>query len=178
MRASPFLTTARNVQNCSFGYCPAQLARGAVRKQILRHTISGRSVACAAPGSPQTSVFLSHAGEQKKIFVDVLYHVLTEEGMSVFMDEHSLAPGTPEAWQSIVGALNSAAVGVARVLCDLVPLTALPPVASSPSSAVLSLSLVSNRRIYARSGGGALARICAQGVPHGGAEDPVGAPAR
>ena len=57
------------------------------------------------------SVFLSHAGEQKKVFVDSLYHVLTEEGISVFMDEPSLVPGTPEAWDSIVEALQTAAVG-------------------------------------------------------------------
>ena len=59
-------------------------------------------------------MFLSHAGEQKKVFVDFLYHVLTEEGISVFMDEPSLVPGDPNAWDSIVEALEAAAVGVAR----------------------------------------------------------------
>ena len=61
-------------------------------------------------------MFLSHAGEQKKVFVDFLYSVLTEEGISVFMDEPSLTPGTSESWQSIVEALRSAAVGVPKTL--------------------------------------------------------------
>ena len=75
-----------------------------------------KSKALSSVASPrsQTSVFISHAGEQKKGFVDVLYHALTEEGISVFVDEHSLVPGTPEAWESIIEALTAAAVGVAR----------------------------------------------------------------
>ena len=44
--------------------------------------------------------------------MDFLYRLLTEEGISVFVDEHSLVPGTPEAWHSITAALKAAAVGV------------------------------------------------------------------
>ena len=46
--------------------------------------------------------------------MDFLYHLLTEEGIDVFMDEHSLVPGTPDSWDSIVGALKTAAVGVSQ----------------------------------------------------------------
>ena len=59
-------------------------------------------------------MFLSHAGEQKKEFVDFLYNLFTEERIPVFMDEPSLVPGTPDSWNSIVQALKTAAVGVAQ----------------------------------------------------------------
>jgi hypothetical protein len=51
-------------------------------------------------------VFLSHAGEQKKSFVDCVYQLLTHVGgrgwqrshrINVFLDQHSLKPGNP-AW--------------------------------------------------------------------------------
>ena len=54
-------------------------------------------MACAAHAKSRASVFLSHAGEQKKVFVDFLYQALIEEGITVFMDEPSLVPGTPES---------------------------------------------------------------------------------
>lgn len=73
-------------------------------------------MACAAPSKAQATVFLSHAGEQKKVLVDFLYNVLTEEGISVFMDEPSLVPGTSESRKSIVEALRLAAVGVPSAL--------------------------------------------------------------
>ena len=68
----------------------------------------------AVRSGSQASVFLSHAGEQKKIFVDILYHALTYERIPVFLDEYSLVPGTPGSWERIVEALEAAAVGVAR----------------------------------------------------------------
>ena len=56
------------------------------------------------------SVFLSYAGEQERMFVEFLYHYLREEGVTVFVDEQSLVPGE-SGWNSIVAALNEAAVG-------------------------------------------------------------------
>jgi hypothetical protein len=49
-----------------------------------------------SPPPPAPLVFLSHAGEQKRDFVDCLYMILTEVyGVGpVFMDEHSLVPST------------------------------------------------------------------------------------
>ena len=64
------------------------------------------------------SVFLSHAGEQKKVIVDYLYHALKEENIPVFMDEHSLVPGTA-GWDSVIAELCNAAVGVNALCCTL-----------------------------------------------------------
>jgi hypothetical protein len=38
-------------------------------------------------------VFLSHAGAQKRIFVDYIYSNFTNSGISVFLDQHSLDYG-------------------------------------------------------------------------------------
>ena len=57
------------------------------------------------------SVFLSHAGEQKQIFLDFLYEALKEEGVDVFMNESSLRCGDT-AWPTILAALHGASVGV------------------------------------------------------------------
>ena len=59
------------------------------------------------------SVFLSHAGEQKQIFIDFLYEALREEGVDVFMDESSLRCGDT-AWPTILAALHRASVGVSQ----------------------------------------------------------------
>ena len=60
------------------------------------------------------SVFLSHAGEQKRIFVDFVYEALKEEGVAVFMDESSLRCGDT-AWPTITAALQGACVGMLRI---------------------------------------------------------------
>jgi hypothetical protein len=39
------------------------------------------------------AVFLSHAGAQKRIFVDYIYSSFTGSGISVFLDQHSLDYG-------------------------------------------------------------------------------------
>ena len=56
------------------------------------------------------SVFLSHAGEQKREFVGFLYQTLYEENISVFLDEDSLTLGD-QAWEKIVYNLKAAPVG-------------------------------------------------------------------
>lgn len=58
-------------------------------------------------------VFLSHAGQQKKGFVDILNTVLlsTPAKIKVFLDQHSLNPGH-HGWETIVSAANSARVAV------------------------------------------------------------------
>ena len=61
------------------------------------------------------SVFLSHAGQQKRIFVDHVYEALREEGVAVFMDESSLRLGDT-AWLTITAALQGAVVGVTQAV--------------------------------------------------------------
>jgi hypothetical protein len=65
---------------------------------------------CSPPGSNhEFDVFLSHAGEQKKAFVDCLYQILVRAGgmgkqhtecFKVFLDQHELQLGvTPgKSW--------------------------------------------------------------------------------
>ena len=112
MRFSLMPTTAAYVRAPLTAVRPTYV----VRKQSLHHGAVYRPMACAASSMSQASVFLSHAGEQKKVFVDVLYHLLTEERIRVFMDEPSLVPGTPESWNTIVRNLKTAAVGGPSVL--------------------------------------------------------------
>jgi hypothetical protein len=67
-------------------------------------------------------VFLSHAGEQKKSYVDCLHQLLVREGgrgqrrnqcINVFMDQHSLEPGIP-AWAVIEENARSCRIGGAH----------------------------------------------------------------
>ena len=56
-------------------------------------------------------VFLSHAGEQKKDFVDLIYAWLTEvHQLKCFLDEHDLRPGD-QAWLQMEKSLRLASVG-------------------------------------------------------------------
>ena len=87
-----------------------------IGRQPLPYGAPGLAISSAAVSRSQTSVFISHAGEQKKEFVNVLNLALAEEGIYPFVDEHSLEPGTPEAWDNIVETLKTAAVGVPNVL--------------------------------------------------------------
>ena len=68
----------------------------------------GKRELMTGPGQPD--VFLSHAGEQKRCFVDYLREFLDREEVSHFLDEYSLQPGD-KAWPTIVQALEGAAVG-------------------------------------------------------------------
>lgn len=63
-------------------------------------------------------VFISHAGEQKKVFVDVLHSFLEIEGISSFVDEYDLVPGNKN-WAAIEKALKEATVGKAHSSCVL-----------------------------------------------------------
>jgi hypothetical protein len=67
-------------------------------------------------------VFLSHSGEQKKSYVDCLYQLLVREGgrgqrrnqrINVFMDQHSLEPGST-AWAEIEKNARSCLIGGAH----------------------------------------------------------------
>jgi hypothetical protein len=50
------------------------------------------------------AVFLSHAGAQKRIFVDYIYSSFTGSGIRVFLDQHSLELGrTQDDMRSAVG---------------------------------------------------------------------------
>ena len=56
-------------------------------------------------------VFLSHAGEQKKDFVDLMHAWLTEvHRLKCFLDEHSLRRGD-FSWEQMEKSLRLAAVG-------------------------------------------------------------------
>jgi hypothetical protein len=61
---------------------------------------------------PPPLVFLSHAGEQKRHVVDCLHTLLTVayEVAPVFLDEHTLVPGTYNA-PAMLGAVGRAPVG-------------------------------------------------------------------
>ena len=99
------------------------------------------------------SVFLSHAGEQKWIFVDHVYEALREEGVVVFMDESSLRCGDT-AWPTILAALHGASVGVSRsagVGCQSKSRFSLPIALSpawDPHAVVLVLSSDFVRKRY------------------------------
>ena len=59
--------------------------------------------------------FLSHAGAQKRIFVDYMYHDLTEvPGAAPFLDEPDLRGGK-RSWNQIERALEEAPVGAAAL---------------------------------------------------------------
>ena len=62
-------------------------------------------------------VFLSHAGEQKGSYVDRVYDLLTEQGVSVFFDIRSLKPGIDPALQMIHAALTCQ-VGIVILSAD------------------------------------------------------------
>ena len=117
---------------CGAGAPRAVRPTWAVKKQSLHQGVNSRFMACALPSKAQASVFLSHAGEQKKVFVDFLHGLLTEDppGLLVFLDEYSLIPGTPDSWHSIVDALKVAAVGAAQ-LCSKCPKSACPAAIAS-----------------------------------------------
>ena len=55
-------------------------------------------------------MFLSHAGEQKRIFVDYLHDSLQNKGIESFLDEYSLMHGH-NSWEQINEALDAADVG-------------------------------------------------------------------
>ena len=105
--------SADQSRSCSGAAAQAPRPSWMNRQPLVHHGAESKALFSVASPRSQTSVFISQAGEQKKGFVDVLCHALTEEGISVFVDEHSLVPGTPEAWESIIEALTAAAVGVA-----------------------------------------------------------------
>lgn len=71
-----------------------------------------------------TAVFLCHAGEQKRIFVDYLFHALREEGVAAFMDEESLQLGNCASKQ-IFERLGTAKVGAPPLLHILLGTSAL-----------------------------------------------------
>jgi hypothetical protein len=67
-------------------------------------------------------VFLSHAGEQKKSYVDCLHQLLLREGgrgqrrnqcINVFMDQHSLKPGGT-AWAVVEENVRNCRIGGAQ----------------------------------------------------------------
>ena len=101
--------------------------------QVLHSIISAGSAHTCAAGNPSGAgqadnmsmqaaqggasrvrpydVFLSHAGEQKKEFVDTVCTLLTEvHSIRTFVDEHELQPGDA-AWPAMEAALREAAVG-------------------------------------------------------------------
>ena len=55
-------------------------------------------------------MFLSHAGEQKRIFVDYIHETLQDRGITSFLDEHSLERGD-ESTEQMDAALEAANVG-------------------------------------------------------------------
>jgi hypothetical protein len=78
-------------------------------------------------------VFLSHAGEQKKAFVDCMHQLLVREGsrgkrrdqcINVFLDQHSLKAGS-SAWSVIKEKAQTCHVGTrtaeTTVQCPGVP---------------------------------------------------------
>ena len=68
---------------------------------------------CSRTGAPAKtifSVFLSHAGEQKKIFVDHIHTAFRGTGIQVFMDQHELHYGD-EAPEEMRRAASEATVG-------------------------------------------------------------------
>jgi hypothetical protein len=80
-------------------------------------------------------VFLSHAGEQKKTFVDCLHQLLVREGrrgtqrnqcINVFLDQHSLEAGN-NAWAAIEEKAQTCLVGTASIKRPCNALTHLKP---------------------------------------------------
>jgi hypothetical protein len=89
-------------------------------------------------GHQPYDVFLSHAGEQKPVFVDCLHTILTNVGakVSVFMDEHSLEPGD-HGWDEIDAAANTAHLGA-----DCLDLAWIPSQFATPELHCIALRVV------------------------------------
>ena len=67
------------------------------------------AAAPTGPASPHL-VFLSHAGEQKREFVDLIRSHLKSQGVEAFLDEHALQQGQRNA-TAMEAALRKAPVG-------------------------------------------------------------------
>jgi hypothetical protein len=65
--------------------------------------------------SVKPAVFLSHAGAQKRIFVDYIYSSFTGSGTSVFLDQQSLEYGRTQA--DMRSAVDGSCVG--EFACDM-----------------------------------------------------------
>ncbi len=67
----------------------------------------------------ECDVSLSHAGEQKKNFVDLMHAWLTElYHQNCFLDEHSLRRGN-HSWLQMEKSLRSASVGKSRAYTSI-----------------------------------------------------------
>jgi hypothetical protein len=87
-----------------------------------RHLTKGACGTSTRDTNGACHVFLSHAGERKKSFVDCLHQLLVREGgrgqrrkqcINVFMDQHSLEPGM-KAWATIEEKAQSCRIGGAN----------------------------------------------------------------
>jgi hypothetical protein len=63
----------------------------------------------------RAAVFLSHAGPQKRIFVDYIHASFTGSGISVFLDQHSLDYGRTQA--DMYSAVDGCCVGESASCC-------------------------------------------------------------
>ena len=66
----------------------------------------------AAPGAPEpANVFLSHAGSEKRLVVNVIHHELERRGISTFVD-YTMKIGTDATQAMLSAASTTARVGV------------------------------------------------------------------
>ena len=152
--------------------------RGAAAAYLTAHLLGSeirkiRRPMVTAPATMDSPlVFLCHAGEQKRIFVDYINHALLAEEIAVFMDEDSLRLGDT-ASQEIFACLKTVPVGAATS-------STLP---QPQVSRLVAVTLLLYTEQYWRSsicfstcsGGGAVSRVCAQALSYGGAAHTAGA---
>ena len=111
-RSHPLLRFLRSTRGNSYSYLQNKLA---LERRMISERERGRNVASAGMAGPSVArgfgTFLSHAGAQKRIFVDYVNRDLREvPGAHPFLDEFGLQSGI-NSWDQIERALAEAPVG-------------------------------------------------------------------